>query len=77
MAEYTKNNTKPMVKVKKLPIIQHIINHYLKFGINNFILHLVTKKKIIKKYFKNKKLKYKIHLIDTGLKTMTGGRIKE
>ncbi len=76
MLEYTKTIPKPMVKVKKLPIIQHIINHYLKFGIKEFYIALGYKKEIIKNYFKNKKLKYKIHLIDTGLKTMTGGRIK-
>ena len=76
MLEYTKTIPKPMVKVKKLPIIQHIINHYLKFGIKEFYIALGYKKEIIRNYFKNKKLKYKIHLIDTGLKTMTGGRIK-
>lgn len=65
-----------MVKVNKLPILQHIINHYLKFGIKQFYIALGYKKEIIKKYFKNKKFNYEIHLIDTGLKTMTGGRIK-
>ena len=76
MPEYTSTIPKPMVKVNKLPIIQHIINHYLKFGIKKFYIALGYKKEIIKKYFKNKKFNYEIHLIDTGLKTMTGGRIK-
>tara|TARA_B100001989_G_C24510113_1_gene449918 strand:+ start:247 stop:936 length:690 start_codon:yes stop_codon:yes gene_type:complete len=76
MPEYTRTIPKPMVKVNKLPIIQHIINHYLKFGIKKFYIALGYKKEIIKKYFKNKKINYEIHLIDTGLKTMTGGRIK-
>ena len=76
MPEYTKTIPKPMVRVNKLPIIQHIINHYLKFGIKQFYIALGYKKEIIKKYLKNKKLNYEIHLVDTGLKTMTGGRIK-
>ena len=76
MPEYTKTIPKPMVKVNKLPIIQHIINHYLKFGIKEFYIALGYKKEIIKKYFKNKKFNYEIHLVDTGLATMTGGRIK-
>ena len=76
MPEYTRTIPKPMVKVNRLPIIQHIINHYLKFGIKKFYIALGYKKEIIKKYFKNKKINYEIHLIDTGLKTMTGGRIK-
>ena len=76
MPEYTKTIPKPMVKVNKLPIIQHIINHYLKFGIKEFYIALGYKKEIIKKYFKKKKFNYEIHLVDTGLATMTGGRIK-
>ena len=76
MPEYTKTIPKPMVKVNKLPIIQHIINHYLKFGIKEFYIALGYKKEIIKKYFKNKKFNHEIHLVDTGLATMTGGRIK-
>ena len=35
LAEYTKNIPKPMVRVKGKPIIQHIINHYKKFGFKN------------------------------------------
>lgn len=76
MPEYTRTIPKPMVKVNRLPIIQHIINHYLKFGVKQFYIALGYKKEIIKKYFKNKKIDYEMHLIDTGLKTMTGGRIK-
>ena len=58
MPEYTKTIPKPMVRVNKLPIIQHIINHYLKFGIKQFYISHGYNKKIIKKYFKNKKLNY-------------------
>ena len=32
LSEYTKRIPKPMVRVKGKPIIQHIINHYKKFG---------------------------------------------
>ena len=51
MLEYTKTIPKPMVKVKKLPIIQHIINHYLKFGIKEFYIALGYKKRNNKKLF--------------------------
>jgi len=51
--------------------------HYYKFGINEFIIAAGYKKKILENFFKDKKSKkFKVKVIDTGLKTMTGGRIK-
>ena len=51
--------------------------HYCKFGIKEFIIAAGYKKKVLETFFKNKKSKkFKIKVIDTGLKTMTGGRIK-
>ena len=77
LSEYTKSIPKPMVKINGKPILLHIIEHYLKYGFDNFYIALGYKGKIIKKYFKNiKNLKYKVHLIETGLNTMTGGRLK-
>jgi len=76
LSEYTKKIPKPMVKINNKPILVHIIDHYLKFGFKEFYIALGYKGNIIKKFFKNKKLNYKLNLIDTGLKTMTGGRLK-
>ena len=76
LSEYTKKIPKPMVKINNKPILAHIIDHYLKFGFKEFYIALGYKGNIIKKFFKNKKLNYKLNLIDTGLKTMTGGRLK-
>ena len=36
LSEYTKKIPKPMVKIKKVPIIVHIIKHYKKFGLKDF-----------------------------------------
>ena len=76
LSEYTKAIPKPMVNINGKPILIHIINHYLKYGFNDFYIALGYKGYYIKNFFKKKKLKYKINLIDTGLKTMTGGRLK-
>ena len=76
LSEYTKKIPKPMVEINKKPILLHIIEHYLKFGFKEFYIALGYKGNVIKKFFKNKKLNYKVNLIDTGLKTMTGGRLK-
>ena len=76
ISEYTRTIPKPMIKVKKKPMLVHIMEHYSKYGYNDFYIALGYKGKIIKDYFKNKKFKWNINLINTGLKTMTGGRLK-
>ena len=78
ISEYTKTIPKPMIKICGKPIIQRIIDHYQSYGHNEFFIALGYKGDVIKKYFKNRKhnKKTKIHLIDTGKYTMTGGRLK-
>tara|TARA_Y100000992_G_scaffold228746_1_gene160130 strand:- start:1669 stop:2355 length:687 start_codon:yes stop_codon:yes gene_type:complete len=77
ISEYTKTIPKPMIPINKVPILIHIINYYRKYGFNEFYIAVGYKSKIIKDYFKKKKIRNcKINIIDTGLKTMTGGRLK-
>ena len=78
ISEYTKSLPKPMIEVCGKPLIHRIIDHYIKYGHKEFIIALGYKGNLIKKYFAKTKLrkKIKIKLIDTGLTTMTGGRLK-
>ena len=76
LSEYTKSIPKPMVKINGKPILVYIIEHYLKYGFNDFYIALGYKGNYIKNFFKKNKFNCKINLIDTGLKTMTGGRLK-
>ena len=88
LSEYTKTIPKPMIKIGPYPILLHIINHYLNYGFTEFYIASGYKSYIIKKYFKNFKKsgkffnfkilnkKCKISIIDTGLSTLTGGRLK-
>ena len=76
LSEYTKIIPKPMIKIGKYPIIVHIMKHYYKFGFKDFYIALGYKGNFIKKYFKNNKFPWNVKLVDTGLKTMTGGRLK-
>ena len=76
LSEYTKKIPKPMVKINNIPIIVHIMKIYAKFGYKDFVIAAGFKSKIIKKYFKKKILDWKINVIDTGLNSMTGGRVK-
>ena len=77
LSEYTKTIPKPMVLINNKPLVVHIMEHYYKFGFNNFYLALGYKSSVIKNYFrKNKNKKWNVKLIDTGKYTMTGGRLK-
>ena len=76
LSEYTKTIPKPMVKIAGKPIILHIMEHYSKHGFKDFYIALGYRGNVIKKYFKNRKFKWNINLIETGLSTMTGGRLK-
>ena len=76
ISEYTKIIPKPMIRVNKKPIIYYIMKHYSNYGFKDFYIALGYKGHIIKKYFKKNNFGWNINLIDTGQKTMTGGRLK-
>ena len=76
ISEYSRTIPKPMIKINNKPIIIHIMEHYAKYGFKDFYIALGYKGSIIKQYFKKNKFDWNINLIDTGLKTMTGGRLK-
>ena len=73
LAEETKKVPKPLVKIGRLPILEHIINHYRKYQFEDFILAAGYKHGQISHHFKNDK---KVKVVNTGLNTFTGGRIK-
>ena len=76
LSEYTNTIPKPMVKVGKEPMIYHIMKLYAKYGFKDFYIALGYKGDKISNFFKKKKTNWKITFIKTGLKTMTGGRLK-
>lgn len=77
ISEYTEAIPKPMVPIGTKPILEHIINYYIKYGFNDFIIATGYKHKIIKNYFKNKKKFEKVKVINTGVDTLTGSRLKK
>lgn len=74
--EYSSKIPKPMVNINGVPILIHIMKHYSNFGFNDFIIALGYKGSVIKNYFKTHKFNWKINLVNTGLNSMTGGRLK-
>ena len=76
LSEETKKKPKPMVNIGKDPILLHIIKIYSRFNFNKFIIAGGYKINFIKKFFKKRKIKnLDIKVINTGNKSMTGGRI--
>ena len=76
LSEYTDTIPKPMVPIGNIPIIEHIMGLYAKYGHKEFYIALGYKGDVIKNYFKNYKKDWKINLIETGADTLTGGRLK-
>lgn len=98
IAEESDTKPKPMVDIGGKPILLHIMEHYAKYGVNDFIICVGYKGYIIKEYFYNflqhtydftvdlgigtvhvdKRVKrdWRISIVDTGLETMTAGRLK-
>ena len=76
LSEYTKTIPKPLVQINGKPLLGYIIEHYVKYGFKDFIIAIGYKGNLIKKYFKKNYRNLNINVIDTGLKTMTGGRLK-
>ena len=75
LQELTTLNPKPLVKIGDLPILHHIIRYFLAFGMNEFIILAGYRKDLIQDYFCNFK-EADVEVIDTGIETMTGGRLK-
>ena len=68
---------KPLIEIGGKPILWHIMKIYSAYKIDDFVICLGYKGEKIKEYFEQFDSKlWNIQLIDTGLDTMTGGRLK-
>ena len=76
ISEETSTKPKPMVEIGGKPILWHIMKIYASYGIDEFVICCGYKGNMIKEYFKKNKESWEIKFVDTGLKTMTGGRLK-
>lgn len=98
LSEYTENTPKPMVQIGGKPIIWHIMQHYAKFGFNDFVIALGYRAQDIREYFLkfnslnsdftvdlssgevnwlgSSSPEWKVTLVDTGLESLTGTRLK-
>ena len=72
ITEYSQTIPKPMIRIGLKPIIKHIIDYYKFFGVKNFIIASGYKHKFIKDFFENS---LSVNVVNTGINTLTGGRL--
>jgi dTDP-glucose pyrophosphorylase len=60
---FTKILPKPLIPVGEKPIVEHIMDRFSKYGINDFHLIVNYKGEMIKSYFDNTDLPYAVHYI--------------
>jgi glucose-1-phosphate cytidylyltransferase len=77
ISEETDTKPKPMVLLDNKPIIWHLMNTFSIQGIDEFIIAAGYLGNVLVNYVANLNSKWKITVLDTGLNTLTGGRIKQ
>ena len=77
ISEETIDKPKPMVTIDGKPILWHIMSIYAKQGLIDFVVATGYKGEVIHEWVHSLKSDWTISVIDTGLETQTGGRIKK
>ena len=70
---YTKILPKPLIPIGEIPIAEHIINSFRKFGCDKYYLVVNHKKNMIKAYFNEIEKDYDVEYIDEDTPLGTGG----
>ena len=76
ISEETHLKPKPMVEIGGKPILWHIMKIYSNYGINEFVICCGYKAELIREYVQKLDEPWTIIPADTGINTMTGGRLK-
>ena len=77
--EETKKVPKPMVQISGKPLLWHLIKYFIEYDFEEIIICGGYKYKIIRNYFKKNNISKKIkkRVINTGLNSNTGKRLKQ
>ena len=86
--EKTLEIPKPMIEANGKPLMSHIMDIYNKYGVSNFVVLAGYKNEEISKYYSTKYVQkdenifslpnsVTVTILDTGLETMTGGRLRQ
>lgn len=77
ISEETDTKPKPMVLLDDKPIIWHLMNSFAHQGVTEFVIATGYLGHVIHDWVSNLKSDWNITPLDTGLNTMTGGRIRQ
>ena len=77
LSEETDARPKPMVEIGGKPILWHIMKIYSHYGFNDFVVLLGYKGYCKMEILNNTSEPWRVTLLDTGLNSMTGARIKK
>ena len=70
---YTRVLPKPLIPVGEIPIVEHIMNRFYRYGANEFILIVNYQRNMIKAYFSDNDRPYSITYVDEDEPLGTGG----
>ena len=73
---FTKVLPKPLIPINDKPIIEHVIENFLKFGIKNYYLSVNFKSRVLKAYFEESKRNYEISFLEEDKPLGTSGSLK-
>lgn len=78
LGSVTRRMPKPMVEIGGQPILWHLMHHYVAFGMRDFVVALGYLGECIRAWAERDigSIDCNVDLVDTGLDTATGGRIK-
>ena len=77
ISEETGDKPKPMVLLDDKPIIWHVMNIYARQGISDFVIATGYMGGVIHDWVNGLETPWNIKALDTGEKTLTGGRIRQ
>ena len=72
---FTKILPKPLIPIKNKPIIQHIIDNFNSYGVKDYYLTLNYKSLILKAYFAESNMKYKVNFVEESKPLGTAGSL--
>jgi glucose-1-phosphate cytidylyltransferase len=76
MRPHTEHIPKPMMEVGEMPILEHLMRYFAKYGHTDFVLCLGYKKDAIIEYFSGKE-DWNIEFVDTGEESSKAERLKK
>jgi glucose-1-phosphate cytidylyltransferase len=78
ISEESSLRPKPMIEIGGKPLLWHIMKFYAHYGFTDFIICAGYKQELIHEYFARNAAAepWQVKVVDTGLNTMTGGRVK-